>query len=212
MNQHWTVCQVLSTRAHLIRADIERSGRGGAQWFVVTVSPNCLARVEGELGGLGYRTFTPKLRKWISHARVRKAAWRPILGRYLFVDLAGGDFHQVRSTNGVESIVGVAGEPRAVPEDRVLLLMARQMAGEWDLVAERRPVHCKRALARGRLVVEEWEANSAMPIGARLKIIEGQFQDELVTLVSQRRGQCSVKVVGTNIYRTIYPVHLRPAA
>lgn len=26
--QHWTVCQVLSTRAHLIRADIERSGKG----------------------------------------------------------------------------------------------------------------------------------------------------------------------------------------
>lgn len=27
-SEHWTVCQVLSTRAHLIRADIERAGKG----------------------------------------------------------------------------------------------------------------------------------------------------------------------------------------
>jgi transcription antitermination factor NusG len=58
-----------------------------AQWFCITTNPNCQARAALELYALGFRTFLPKIRKWATHARVRKAVEKPLLGRYLFVEV-----------------------------------------------------------------------------------------------------------------------------
>ncbi len=51
----------------------------GPKWFCVVVNPNCLRRAEYFLGAAGYRTFCLKLRKWVSHARVKRAVERPLL-------------------------------------------------------------------------------------------------------------------------------------
>lgn len=193
-------------------------------WFIAVTAPNCQVRAEGELARLGYRVFTPKLRKWVSHARVKKAVYRPILGRYLFVEIdqslplkgvltgsqaaiVGAEwprqsFGSVRSVNGVESLVGIAGEPKAVPRGVVEGLICRQMSGEWDYVAEGE-------LPDGKGGVR---VNDTMPIGARVQIVEGQFENMLATLLGTRKGRCSVKLLGSSVTRTVYPVMIRPAA
>lgn len=182
------------------------------RWFACVTNPNCLNRAEGKLAQLGYRTFTPRLRKWVSHARQKRAVWRPILGRYLFVEVDPSrllklsqteelryelaslempkqSFLNVRSCNGVEGLVGIAGEPQALPTGVVEELMRRQMSGEWDEVA------------RGPL-----------PVGARVRIMDGEFADMLATLIGTKRGRCAVKLLGTSVVRNLYPVNLRPAA
>jgi hypothetical protein len=58
-----------------------------AQWFCITTNPNCQARAALGLYELGFRTFLPKIRKWATHARVRKAVEKPLLGRYMFVEV-----------------------------------------------------------------------------------------------------------------------------
>jgi transcription antitermination factor NusG len=159
------------------------------QWMVAICNPNCHSRAERELAQLGYRTFTPKLRKWVSHARVRKAVDRPLLGRYLFVEIPESEGTEMaRRANGVEGFVSVGGRPVVLPEGCVEELIRRQLSGEWDMVAK-----------------------GELPLGARVQIMGGEFEDMLATLVSKRHGRCDVKLVGTNIIRRMYPLNLRAA-
>ncbi len=53
----------------------------GAKRSGIVANLNCLRRAEYFLGAAGYRTFCPKLRKWVSYARVKWAVERPLLGR-----------------------------------------------------------------------------------------------------------------------------------
>jgi transcription antitermination factor NusG len=169
--------------------DIPENG----QWFVVTTNPNCIRRAELELYSLGFRTFVPKLRKWVSHARIRKAVERPLLGRYLFVELSntgGQSFGAVKAVNGIEGFVGVCGVPQAVPSHYVEDFRMRYMAGEWDFVSK-----------------------ETMPIGARVRVVEGEFNEMLATVIRRRRtGKVELKFVGSATCRTVYEVSVRPAA
>lgn len=193
------------------------------RWYVAVVNPNCLSRAEGELSDLGYRVFTPKLRKWVSHARVKKPVWRPILGRYLFVEVdremalkgpladliqmqtgqrPNQNLGSVRNCNGVEGFVSVGGNPVALPEGSCEELMRRQMSGEWNFVDDGEFPDGKGGI----------RINDPMPIGARVKIVEGELEGWLATLVSARRGKIGVKLLGKNVTKTIYPMMVRPAA
>src|SRR5690348_5593486 len=83
--------------------------RPTAKWFCVVTNPNCQARAALGLHEIGYRTFYPKVRRWVSHARVRKAKDAPLLGRYIFVEVDQQDdqqsFYAVRAVNGIETIL-----------------------------------------------------------------------------------------------------------
>jgi transcription antitermination factor NusG len=152
----------------------------GAKWFCVVVQPNAMRRAEYHLGAAGYRTFCPKLRKWVSHARVKKAVERPLLSRYLFVevDYPRQSFADVRSAYGVESIVSQLGIPAVIPADKVEELLQRYMAGEFDQVA-----------------------NAAIPIGARVMILEGEFDNLLATVTGfGKGGRATVKLLDRNRY------------
>lgn len=140
-----------------------------AKWYCAVTNPNCQRRAELELYALGFRTYTPKLRKWVSHARVKKAVERPLMGRYLFVevDTKRQSFFAVRSANGVEGVVsgpvmssvGIVVGPMPIPSHYVESFRMRQMAGEWDYVAK-----------------------DPLPIGAQIRIMEGEFAD-LMTII-----------------------------
>lgn len=137
------------------------------RWFIAVTNPNCHRRAEAELAALGYRAFWPRLRKWVTHARVKTAKEYPILGRYLFVQVHDGNFWRVRSVNGVEALLtGDNGAPAEVPERIVMDFQARYHAGEWDFVA-----------------------NGILPIGARVRIIEGEFANMLVVVRGRRNGK-----------------------
>jgi transcription antitermination factor NusG len=174
----------------------------GGRWFVAIVNPNCHKRASGELRRIGYRAFFPFVRRWVSHARTKRAADKPLLGRYLFVYLP--DDHgteRARTCNGVEGFVSVEGMPVTLPAGPVEALISRQISGEWNFVD-----HGEFPDGQGGR-----RTNEQMPIGARVRIIEGELEGLLATLISQRKGKCSVKLVGTNITKTFYPVNLRAA-
>lgn len=158
-------------------------------WHVAIVNPNCHTRAVLELHSLGYRTFYPKIKRWVTLGRVRKAKEKPLLGRYLFVEISHQQsFGEVRRANGIESLVGVAGEPLKVDWQVVNDFRMRQMAGEFDETGE-------------------------FQIGARIKIVQGQWDDYLATVIgcSKRGGRLSVKILGTAINTSIRSSEARAA-
>lgn len=178
------------------------------KWFVIVTNPNCERRAELELAALGYRTFVPKLKKWVSHARVRKAVERPLLGRYMFVqvDFPRQSFSHIRSTNGIETILSnMDGEPASVPEQFVEGFLHRYMRGEWDFVRTE-PVTFLNGL--GKMEIRN---NPKYPIGARIKVVEGQFDDMLATITGRKGSKVDFKILGTNQYGRMHECSVRAA-
>lgn len=160
-----------------------------AKWYVVTTNPNCQGRAVGELYTLGYRTFYPKIRKWVSHARVRKAAEKPLLGRYLFVEVdhPRQSFGAVRSANGVEGFVSNP-DPVQIPSIYVQRFRERYMSGEWDEVAK-----------------------GPLPVGARIRVVEGEFADMLATVTARKGRRIDFKLHGENRYGRMHECSVRAA-
>ncbi|MGX9392549.1 transcription termination/antitermination protein NusG [Nitrobacteraceae bacterium UC4446_H13] len=145
-----------------------------ARWYCAFVRPNRHRRAELELQRLGFRSFYPRTRRWISHARVKKAEERPILGRYLFVEVD----HPTQSFRDVTALFDVEGfvsnpNPLPFPSRLVEGFIRRYLAGEWDEVAK-----------------------GTIPVGARIRIMEGEFQDALATVVSQKGRRIDFKLMG----------------
>ncbi len=67
-------------------------------------------------------------------------------------------------------------------------LRLRQMAGDWDEIK-----------------------NGTILVGARIRIMQGQFEDMLATVVKQKGREVSFKVFGTNTYGSINNTHVRAA-
>lgn len=173
-----------------------------AKWFCAVTNPNCQARAALGLYELGYRTFYPKVRRWVSHARVRVAKEKPLLGRYIFVEVDPKNnqqsFYAVRAVNGVEAVLsswqqtttGIRIQPAAFCSDWIASMRQRQMAGEWD------------------------ETRGPIPIGARIRLMEGEFADRLATVTAKegRRERTIVfKLVDENRYGQLNIDHVRAA-
>jgi transcription antitermination factor NusG len=173
-----------------------------ARWFCAVTNPNCQARAALGLHELGYRTFYPKVRRWITHARVKQAKEKPLLGRYIFVEVDEKNdrqsFYNVRAVNGIESVLttwqqtpfGVQVKPAAFKSDWIIDMRLRQMSGEWD------------------------ETKGPLPIGARIKLMEGEFADMLATVTAKegRREKTIVfKLLGENRYGKLQLDNVRAA-
>jgi len=173
-----------------------------ARWFCVVTNPNCQARAALGLHEIGYRTFYPKVRRWVCHARVRKAKEKPLLGRYIFVEVDEKNdqqsFYAVRAVNGVECVLsswqetrfGMRVQPAPFCSDWIAGMRLRQMAGEWD------------------------ETVGAIPIGARIRLMEGEFADRLATVTAKegRREKTIVfKIHGENQYGKLHVSNVRAA-
>lgn len=173
-----------------------------AKWFCAVTNPNCQARAALGLYEIGYRTFYPKVRRWVSHARVRVAKERPLLGRYIFVEVDPRNdqqsFYAVRAVNGVEAVLsswqqtpfGDRVQPAEFCPDWIASMRLRQMAGEWD------------------------ETKGTLPIGARIKLMEGEFADRLATVTAKegRRERTIVfKLVDENTYGQLHINNVRAA-
>lgn len=173
-----------------------------AKWFCAVTNPNCQARAALGLHELGYRTFYPKVRRWVSHARTKQAKDKPLLGRYIFVEVDPKNdqqsFYAVRAVNGIETILskwqatsaGMKFQPAAFCSDWVVSMRLRQMAGEWD------------------------ETKGALPIGARVRLMEGEFADRLATVTAKegRREKTIVfKLVDENRYGSLHVSNVRAA-
>lgn len=173
-----------------------------SRWFCAMTNPNCQARAALGLHELGYRSFYPKVRRWVTHARVRKAKDKPLLGRYIFVEVDPKNeqqsFYAVRAVNGVESVLsswqqtpfGTRVQPAAFCHDWIASMRLRQMAGEWD------------------------ETKGILPIGARIKLMEGEFADKLATVTAKegRRERTIIfKLLDENTYGQLHISNVRAA-
>jgi len=159
-------------------------------WYIAITNPNCHRRAESGLAAIGYSAFWPKLRKWVSHARTKVAKEYPILGRYLFVEIPDGEFFAVRNVNGVEAFLTTdGGAPVKIPADVVWGFRERYMAGEWDFVRrDPRPIFAwDKKLKRD--VIVGVEQNEAIPTGALIRVMEGEFADLLTVVRGRKNGK-----------------------
>lgn len=149
-----------------------------AKWFCAVTNPNCQARAALGLYELGYRTFYPKVRRWVSHARTKTAKEKPLLGRYIFVevDQPRQSFGAVRAVNGIEGFVANP-DPVQIPAQFVQQFRERYMAGEWDEVA-----------------------NGPLVVGCRIRVMEGQFANMLATVTKAKGRRIDFKIHGENQY------------
>lgn len=157
---------------------------GQTNWHIAITNPNCHRRAEAGLAAIGYHAFWPKLRRWVSHARTKKAKEYPVLGRYLFVDIHDGEFFRVRNVNGVEGLLtGDSGAPAKIPEEVVWHFRKRYMAGEWDFVANQ----------TGEFYDAKLEAivtrKTRIPAGAMVRIMEGEFADLMTVIRGRKNGK-----------------------
>src|SRR5262245_21203059 len=141
----------------------------------MVVEAGCHRQVRAMLADKGYRCFVPMKKVWVSHARVKQAKEKPLLGRYVFVELDSENqsFMPVTTTPGVEAVISNAGAPWPVPREDVLDLLERYLAGEFN------------------------ETRGGPPIGARVAIVEGKFENWLATVTGIEKGgkQISVKLL-----------------
>lgn len=173
------------------------------EWFCAFTNPGCERRAEMDLASRGFRTFMPKLRRWVTHARVKRAVERPLMGRYLFVqvDHPRQSFASVRACNGVESLIGTNGVPAVIRASFVEAFMARYLAGEWDFCTQE-PV---RLIAGGGM-----RTNPRYPVGARVRVVSGEYDDLIATITQVKGNKIAVKLLEQAIYAHLTPLQVRP--
>jgi transcription antitermination factor NusG len=155
-------------------------------WLCAVTNPNCQARACLELHSIGFLSFYPKARRWRRHARTMRAVERPILDRYIFVGTPRDC--GVAHVNGIESYVSIAGFPVVIPASDVADMRARYMAGEWDEIARE-------------------ERDGRMPIGARVRIVQGEFENMLGVLISRRKVRVIRDADGNCVRNTVTEVN-----
>lgn len=132
----------------------------GERWFAVHTLPFNEARAEWHLGNQGFRTFTPKRRKTVRHARKLSIVEAPFFPRYLFVvlDPSRHQWRSVNGTYGVSRLVMCGDEPHPVPRGVVEALIAS-------------------ADARGIL-----QLGRHLRIGGPVRLLAGPFAEQLAIL------------------------------
>lgn len=132
----------------------------GLRWYAVHTLPLSEARAQGNLENQSFRTFLPKRRKTIRHARKMSTIEAPFFPRYLFValDLSRHQWRSVNGTFGVSRLVMRGDEPYAVPRGVVETLIAS-------------------ANERGIL-----QLGQHLKVGSPVRLIAGPFADHLAIL------------------------------
>jgi transcriptional antiterminator RfaH len=99
-----------------------------ARWYVVHTQTNGETRADEHLRRQGFKTFLPVFLKRRRHARKTETVKRPLFPRYMFVqiDTAAQGWHAIRSTAGVNGLVGGEAGPIPVQQGVVESLSALQ--------------------------------------------------------------------------------------
>lgn len=112
------------------------------RWYAVCCKPRQEAIAEENLQRQGYRTYLPRIR----NTRRRLGQWidviEPLFPRYLFIriDPTLRSTAPVRSTRGAVGLVRFGGQPAAVPEEVIEVVMRRAEADSG--VHQNRPLFC----------------------------------------------------------------------
>lgn len=99
-----------------------------ARWYVVQTHPHAEAKAQEHLRRQGFSTYLPQFIKSRRHARKTERVKRPLFPRYMFVliDSTQQNWHSIRSTIGVSSLIGGETGPVAVRDGVIDALRARE--------------------------------------------------------------------------------------
>ena len=98
----------------------------GERWFVARVLAHQENRAQLNLHRLGFRSFLPRLRRTVRHARKLRDTLNPLFPGYIFViiDLSRHRWRSINGTFGVASLIMGAEQPMPVPPGVVEALVA----------------------------------------------------------------------------------------
>jgi transcription elongation factor/antiterminator RfaH len=132
----------------------------GQRWYAVHTLPFSEARAQGHLENQSFRTFLPRRRKTVRHARKMSTIEAPFFPGYLFValDLTRHQWRSVNGTFGVSSLVMRGDRPHPVPRGVVETLIGS---------ADRRGI---------------LQLGQQLKVGAPVRLMAGPFVDQLAIL------------------------------
>lgn len=106
-------------------------------WNAVCLNPNCEARAERGLAGLGIVSYRPTYTKWAKHPYGRQEVERNLMPPYMFIKFGerGPNWEGIRNTDGIRSIVkSDKGIPISIPAALIAKIAEQQVSGTWDEV------------------------------------------------------------------------------
>jgi transcription antitermination factor NusG len=170
------------------RLSLER----GERWFVARVHPSRENSAQFNLERLGFRSFAPRVRRTVRHARKSRTVLAPLFPGYIFLilDLSRDRWRAVNSTFGVASLIMGAEQPMPVPSGVVEALMVSENSGLIRL-------------------------DDDLAIGQKVRIVSGPFAEALCRLVHlDDRGRVRVllELMGTEVTAQLDRARVAPAA
>jgi transcription antitermination factor NusG len=143
----------------------------GERWFVARVLTHQENRAQLNLHRLGFRSFLPRLRRTIRHARKLRDTLNPLFPGYIFIviDLSKQRWRSINGTFGVASLIMGAEQPMPVPPGVVEALVAS----------------CEN---RGVVRLDD-----SLEIGQKVRILSGPFAETICRLADlDDRGRVRV--------------------
>lgn len=162
----FTKAQAMSipNRAKIFRGEslpaIPTALREGERWYAVHTLPLREAYAQGHLRNQAFRTFLPKRRKTVRHARKLRAVEAAFFPRYLFIvlDLTRDQWRSVNGTFGVSRMVMRGEDPNPVPLGLVEALI--EMADADGIL----------------------QFSQKLQVGGPVRLLAGPFSDQLAIL------------------------------
>ena len=165
---------------------------GNEKWFLVHTLPKTEQKAEWHLGAQGFRTYLPRFKKTVHHARQLRTVRAVLFPRYLFVilDLERDRWLAVRSTVGVSHLFTQGDRPVPVPAGVVECLIGRSDGGLTRL-------------------------DYGLSEGQRVRIVSGVFANSVGTLAqldATGRVKVLLEMMGTAVLVALDRSALAPAA
>jgi transcription antitermination factor NusG len=165
----------------------------GERWFAARVLPHRETTAQLNLHRQGFRSFTPKVRRTVRHARTLRTVLAPLFPGYIFVvlDLSIHRWRAVNSTIGVASLVMGVEQPMPVPMGIVeALVAATEPSGLIRLDRD-------------------------LEIGEKVRIVSGPFAEALCQLVhldDKGRVRVLLEMMGGQVPVQLERWRIAPAA
>ena len=165
----------------------------GERWFVARVLAHQENRAQFNLHRLGFRSFLPRLRRTVRHARKLRDTLNPLFPGYIFIaiDLSKHRWRSVNGTFGVASLIMGAEQPMPVPPGVIEALV----------------VSCE---SRGVVRFDD-----GLEIGQNVRILSGPFAETICRLAHlDDRGRVRVllEIMGMEVAAQLDRSAIAPAA
>lgn len=181
-------------------------------WYVVRTNIKCEDKAERNLRQLGYGTYAPwqKFEKWNRRKNVHIVRQVRLAPRYLFLDTGRLHLHEtpwglIRACEGVESLLGINGQPHPLSGEEVVAL---------NMIMEAEAGHAFDETREGKLYRREIgktkkeTTRMKYPAGTKVRINNGpfaQFEGEVTNVT----GRGMIEVI-TMLFGRLTPVELEP--